>query len=215
MQAFNRRPYDAVKRAMDIALAGIGLVVLSPVMVMTGGVVVAFLGRPMFFVQERPGLGGNAFKLTKFRTMAPPVDDDQEDSERVSIVGNMIRASSLDELPALWNVLKGDMSLVGPRPLLTWYMDHYTPEQARRHEVRPGITGLAQVKGRNTLSWEEKFRYDLEYVEKRSLRLDLDIICRTLAVVLTRRGIAHEGSVSMPPFAEYTGSNEHAHRSTQ
>lgn len=215
MRAPKHRTYDAVKRAMDVTLAGTALIALSPVMAATAGVVMASLGRPVIFRQERPGMNGKSFHLVKLRTMKPLLHDAQSDSERMTPVGNWLRATSLDELPTLWNVVKGDMSLVGPRPLLTWYVEHYTPHQARRHEVRPGVTGLAQVTGRNSVSWEERFDRDVEYVDRRSFRLDMEIIFRTIAVVLKRHGISHEGDATMPAFVDYRESDEFAHQGNQ
>ncbi|SCG72868.1 Sugar transferase involved in LPS biosynthesis (colanic, teichoic acid) [Micromonospora coxensis] len=158
-------------------------------------VLVAF-GRPVLFRHTRPGLHGELFELVKFRTMhhVDPSRGRVTDAERLTPVGRWLRATSLDELPELWNVLRGDMSLVGPRPHLVRYLDLYTEEQARRHDVRPGITGLAQVRGRNTLSWEDKFAYDVEYVDSRSFALDLRILAETIRVVLRREGITAPGS---------------------
>jgi lipopolysaccharide/colanic/teichoic acid biosynthesis glycosyltransferase len=158
------------------------------------------MGSPVLFRQERPGLDARPFTLVKFRTMRAASSTPADDARRLTSLGAWLRATSLDELPTLWCVLKGDMSLVGPRPLLMEYLDRYTPEQARRHEVRPGVTGLAQVSGRNRISWEAKFALDLEYVEQRSLRLDLWILARTCRQVLRREGIAADGSVTMPEF---------------
>ncbi|MEV0155926.1 sugar transferase [Micromonospora sp. NPDC050686] len=192
--------YDGVKRGVDVLIAGLGLLLLSPVMLGVAVAVRCALGRPVIFRQTRPGLSGRLFELRKFRTMHPPGRSRATDTERLTSFGRWLRASSLDELPTLWNVLRGDMSLVGPRPLLVEYLDRYTPEQARRHEVRPGITGLAQVNGRNALSWEEKFAYDVRYVDTRSLRLDLRILLRTVIKVLRREGISADGHATAPPF---------------
>ena len=194
--------YDFVKRVIDVLVAGAALIALAPVLVVVALAVTARLGRPVLFAQPRPGLGHRVFTLYKFRTMKN-VDPERRlvsDAERLTSFGSMLRATSLDELPSLWNVLKGDMSLVGPRPLLVEYLDHYTPEQARRHEVRPGVTGLAQVNGRNAVAWEEKFRLDVDYVDRRSLRLDAAIICQTCVSVLRREGITAENHVTMDKF---------------
>lgn len=194
---------DAVKRAIDVVGAGIGLVLLSPLLAYLAWRVRKNLGTPVLFVQERPGLHGRLFRLIKFRTMTDAYSEDGRllpDSERLTPFGQWLRATSLDELPELVNVLRGEMSLVGPRPLLTEYLNRYTLEQARRHEVRPGITGWAQINGRNELTWQEKFEMDVWYVDHRSLALDLRILARTLVTVLRRDGIAAEGSATMPRF---------------
>ena len=164
------------------------------------------LGSPVLFRQQRPGLGGRPFWLLKFRTMTDARDADGNvlpDDQRLTAFGRFLRAASLDELPELFNVLKGDMSLVGPRPLLMQYLDRYTPEQARRHEVRPGITGWAQVNGRNAITWEEKFRLDVWYVDNWSMWLDIKIIAMTIWKILKREGISHPGQATM---ARFTGS---------
>jgi lipopolysaccharide/colanic/teichoic acid biosynthesis glycosyltransferase len=161
------------------------------------------MGAPVWFRQTRPGLGGKPFELLKFRTMTDTRDAEGRllpDAERLTRFGRWLRATSLDELPELFNVLRGDMSLVGPRPLLMQYLDRYTPEQARRHEVRPGLTGWAQINGRNALSWEEKFRLDVWYVDHQSLWLDVKILWRTLWGVLKREGISASGAATMPEF---------------
>ena len=185
------------KRLTDILLYGAGLVVLAPVMAAVAAAVAVALGRPILFRQVRPGLHGKPFRLIKFRTM---LDGAGTDAERLTRFGRFLRASSLDELPELWNILKGDMSLVGPRPLLMHYLPLYTPEQARRHDVRPGLTGWSQVYGRNALSWPEKLALDTWYVDHRSFRLDLRILLMTVAKVVARSGIAAEGSETMPEF---------------
>ncbi len=198
----DHRAYDRVKRIMDIVGAVFLLIVASPVMLAVATVVLVTLGRPVLFRQTRPGLHGALFDVVKFRSMRP-VDPSRglvTDADRLTKVGRWLRASSLDELPELWNVLRGEMSLVGPRPHLVKYLDLYSPEQARRHEVRPGITGLAQVRGRNALSWEVKFRYDVWYVDHRSLAVDLGILAETARVVLRREGIAAPGSVTWHEF---------------
>jgi lipopolysaccharide/colanic/teichoic acid biosynthesis glycosyltransferase len=191
------------KRLTDIALSAGGLVVLAPVLAVVAVAVAVALGRPVFFRQVRPGLHGRPFRLIKFRTMLDSVGPDGnplDDSERLTRFGRFLRASSLDELPELWNVLTGDMSLVGPRPLLMRYLPLYSPEQARRHEVRPGLTGWSQVNGRNALSWPDKLALDVWYVDNRSFRLDLRILLMTVAKVVSRSGIAAEGSETMPEF---------------
>lgn len=191
------------KPLFDRTAAAAGLVVLAPVLGVVAGLVRVKLGRPVLFRQTRPGLHGAPFTLVKFRTMTDARDADGRllsDAERLPPFGRFLRASSLDELPELWNVLRGEMSLVGPRPLLMRYLDRYTPEQARRHEVRPGITGLAQVSGRNALSWDEKFALDAEYVDRVSLRLDLWILWQTLAKVVRREGISAGQHATMPEF---------------
>ena len=193
----------AAKRLLDLALAVPALVVLSPVIAVTAGLVRARLGSPVLFRQPRPGLHGRPFQLLKFRTMLDVVDASGEplpDEQRLTAFGRRLRATSLDELPTLWNVVRGDMSLVGPRPLLMEYLPRYTPEQARRHDVRPGITGWAQVNGRNAISWDEKFRLDVWYVDHRSLRLDLRILWTTLRKVFVREGISHPGHATMEKF---------------
>ena len=199
-QAWRRRRYDAVKRGVDVVVSATGLLVSAPVQLVTAGVVRVAHGRPVLFRQPRPGRDGVVFELVKFRTMRHPDAGHVTDAERLTSVGRFLRSTSLDELPTLWNVLKGDMSLVGPRPLLVEYLPRYSPEQARRHEVRPGVTGLAQVSGRNGLSWEDKFALDVEYVDRRSLRLDLSIMARTVRAVVRRQGITGEGEATMTPF---------------
>jgi lipopolysaccharide/colanic/teichoic acid biosynthesis glycosyltransferase len=198
-----RRPYLVVKRIVDVVAAGLGLGVTAPVM---GAVAVAVrrdLGSPVLFRQLRPGRGGRPFELVKFRTMriVSASDGVDTDGERLTPFGRWLRSTSLDELPTLWNVLRGDMSLVGPRPLLMEYLDRYTSEQYRRHEVRPGVTGLAQVRGRNGLSWEEKFASDVEYVDTIGARLDARILLTTLRIVLRRQGISAPGTATMHLFA--------------
>ena len=194
--------YDGLKRLIDVVVAVVGLVISIPIQAVVAILVRLTLGSPVLFRQERPGLNGQSFFLVKFRTMR---HGEGSDAERLTRLGRALRSSSLDELPTLWNVLRGDMSLVGPRPLRTHYLDLYTLHQARRHEVRPGVTGLAQVRGRNGLTWEEKFEADVEYVENRSLRLDLQILLRTVGSVLRRTGISADGQVTMPPFTGTKG----------
>ncbi|MDO5682464.1 MAG: sugar transferase [Propionibacteriaceae bacterium] len=192
--------YDAIKRGIDIAASAVGLIVTAPIQVGVAAAVLRYHGRPVLFRQQRPGKGGELFELLKFRTMLPETPERKTDAERLTSLGRALRATSLDELPSLWNVLKGDMSLVGPRPLLPHYLELYSPTQARRHEVRPGVTGLAQVRGRNHLDWDERFAADVEYVDSRSLALDLRILIDTVLVVFRRSGIAAEGSATMPEF---------------
>ena len=199
-------PRPFAKYCFDVSVAFLGLLVLFPIMVVLIAMIRLKLGSPVFFRQVRPGLHGKPFEMIKFRTMRNAVDaqgNPLPDSERMTPLGSFLRASSLDELPELWNVLKGDMSLVGPRPLLMEYLPLYSPEQYRRHEVRPGVTGWAQVNGRNALSWEEKFKLDVWYVDNRSFLLDLKIIFLTLKKVVVRDGINAEGEATMPKF---TGS---------
>ncbi|MCK2199735.1 sugar transferase [Corynebacterium callunae] len=192
--------YDLVKRAIDIVVSGAGLVITAPLQLVTWALVRKVHGRPVFFRQPRPGKNAEVFEMIKFRTMLEPTKDLQTDEERLTKTGKFLRSTSLDELPTLWNVFKGDMSLIGPRPLLVSYLDYYSPEQARRHEVRPGVTGLAQVNGRNSVSWEERFKLDVEYVDRRSLKLDLSILLRTLISVVKREGINQEGHATMTRF---------------
>jgi len=189
------------KRGLDLALAAAGLVVLSPVLLAVAAGVGVAMGRPVFFRQQRPGRDGRPFTLVKFRTMAPPRPGvPGDDASRLTPLGRWLRATSLDELPELWHVVRGQMSLVGPRPLLMEYLPLYSAEQARRHEVRPGITGWAQVNGRNALSWPERLALDAWYVDHLSLALDLRILWRTVAQVLARRGISQAGHATMEPF---------------
>lgn len=197
----------AMKRTIDVLAAVTGLLLLSPVFLIVSLLVTADLGRPVLFAQLRPGKDGKLFRMYKFRTMRDVVDADGRqlsDLERLTKLGRLLRSTSLDELPELINVLLGPMSLVGPRPLLPQYLDRYTPEQARRHEVKPGITGWAQVNGRNALTWEEKFQLDVWYVDNRSLWLDMRILLMTIVRVLKRDGISSDGHATMP---EFTGSD--------
>ena len=191
------------KRAADFGCATIGLLFLAPVLSILAVLVRFKLGSPVLFRQQRPGLHGKPFMLLKFRTMTDARDGDGNllpDSERLTGFGRFLRKTSLDELPELWNVLKGDMSLVGPRPLLMQYLDRYTPEQARRHEVKPGMTGWAQVNGRNALTWEEKFKLDVWYVDHQSFWLDMKIIAMTIWKVLRREGINQTGQATAEEF---------------
>ena len=192
-----------LKRAFDIAASASALVVLSPVLAITAYKVKKELGSPVLFRQTRPGLHGKPFEMIKFRTMKDATDKEGNalpDSERLTEFGKKLRASSLDELPELWNVLKGDMSLVGPRPLLMEYLPLYNAEQAKRHNVRPGVTGYAQVNGRNSLSWEDKFKLDTWYVEHQSLWLDMKILLKTVKKVIIKDGISAEGEATMTKF---------------
>ena len=185
------------KRALDVACSSVGLLVAVLPMGIIAVLIRLRMGSPVLFRQERPGLGGRPFTLIKFRTMRAGAGDDDV---RLTRLGRFLRTTSLDELPELWNVLVGDMSLVGPRPLLVEYLPRYSARQARRHEVRPGLTGLAQVEGRNLVAWEERFELDVRYVDTRSLALDLRIIARTVSAVLRREGISGEGEATMTPF---------------
>lgn len=192
-----------MKRALDFLFAFIGILVLSPVIACISILVLFFLGQPVFFKQERPGFKGKPFTMIKFRTMKNSYDELgnlMPDSKRLTRFGKFLRSTSLDELPSLFCVLKGDMSLVGPRPLLMEYLELYTPQQAKRHDCLPGITGWAQVKGRNELSWEKKFEYDLWYVENRSIFLDFKILFLTIFKVLRREGIKNKNSETMYEF---------------
>lgn len=192
-----------MKRFFDILLACLALLILGLPLLFLTWQVRCKLGNPAFFRQRRPGLGGRPFNMVKFRTMTEARGASGAllaDADRLTSFGRFLRASSLDELPELWNVLKGDMSLVGPRPLLMDYLPLYSAEQARRHEVRPGITGWAQINGRNALSWEEKFKLDVWYVDNRSFRLDIKILWLTVRKVLMRDGISAAGEATMPRF---------------
>ncbi len=191
------------KRLFDIIASAFGLLLLSPIITIVAWKIRRKLGSPVLFRQVRPGLEGKPFEMVKFRTMRDAVDaagNPLPDSERMTSFGSFLRSSSLDELPELWNVFKGDMSLVGPRPLLMEYLPLYSPEQYRRHEVRPGVTGWAQINGRNALSWDEKFKLDVWYVDNRSLWLDIKIIFLTIQKVVLRDGISAEGEATMAKF---------------
>lgn len=191
------------KRLLDLALAWPATVILSPLLLVIALLVAWRLGRPVLFSQVRPGLGGQPFRLYKFRTMKEVYDARGQplpDAERVTPFGQWLRSTSLDELPELVNILRGEMSLVGPRPLLMQYLPRYSDEQRRRHNVKPGLTGWAQVQGRNALTWEEKFALDLWYVDHLSLRLDLWILCLTLWKVFRRQGVSQEGHITMTEF---------------
>lgn len=199
-------PGRLAKAVVDRALALLGLVALSPILVALACIVRLSSGRPVLFRQQRPGLRGRPFELIKFRTMLGGAGPD---ATRLTTTGRFLRSTSLDELPELWNVLRGDMSLVGPRPLLMQYLTRYSPRQARRHEVKPGITGWAQVNGRNALGWDEKFELDVWYVENWSVWLDACILGRTFWQVLRRQGISREGQATM---TEFMGSSEQVAR---
>lgn len=191
------------KRPMDFILALIGIIVLSPVMLIVGVLVATKLGRPVIFKQKRPGLNEKIFTMYKFRTMTDKKDENGEllpDSERLTRFGRMLRATSLDELPELFNILKGDMSVVGPRPLLVEYLPLYNKEQKKRHDVRPGLTGYAQINGRNAISWEEKFELDAKYVDNMSFLKDIKIILDTVKTVIVKEGINQDDRVTMEPF---------------
>lgn len=192
-----------IKRVLDILGAAIGLVLFSPILIAISLMIRREMGAPVLFRQTRPGRDGKPFQMIKFRTMRDAIDANGRslpDAERLTKLGRFLRSSSLDELPELWNVLKGEMSLVGPRPLLMEYLPLYSPVQSRRHEVRPGVTGWAQVNGRNAISWEEKFALDIWYVDNRSLWLDLKIIWLTIQKVVKRDGISAAGEATMSKF---------------
>lgn len=202
MAKSSHRPYDVLQRVLDLVSAATALVLLAPVIAAVAVVVAVKLGRPVLFAQKRPGRDEKIFTLYKFRSMRD-IDAAKglvTDEDRLTPFGKLLRSTSLDELPSLWNVLRGDMSIVGPRPLLVEYLPLYSPEQARRHEVRPGITGLAQVSGRNALSWESKFALDVRYVDSRSLMLDARILLATVRSVFKREGISATGQATMPRF---------------
>jgi lipopolysaccharide/colanic/teichoic acid biosynthesis glycosyltransferase len=213
------RMYEPVKRLTDVTLAGVLLLLTAPLQVVIAALVRKNLGSPVVFTQKRPGKNEEIFELVKYRTMKEPEprqgpmsDEDRAatDDDRLTDFGVWLRSTSLDELPTLWNVLKGDMSLVGPRPLLISYLDRYTPEERRRQEVRPGITGLAQVRGRENLSWPEKFALDVEYVDKRSLLLDLKILAQTVLPVLRREATAPPGLLVSPVFTGHDDNSDSA-----
>jgi sugar transferase EpsL len=208
MAALFPRPVPLRKRLFDLFLTIPGLLFISPLLLIVALAVWINLGRPIFFRQFRPGLHGNLFNIFKFRTMRNELDSKGNpcpDAERLTRLGHILRAYSLDELPELFNVLRGEMSLVGPRPLLPVYLERYSPEQARRHNVLPGITGWAQINGRNALTWEEKFRLDVEYIDRWSLRLDIKILALTFWKVLKREGINTPGEATA---GEFKGENK-------
>jgi len=201
----SKRVQAYLKRVFDIVVSAVALTVLAPVMGLIALLVWRTMGRPVLFRHVRPGLHGKPFVMYKFRTMRDLRDAEGKllpDEARLTPFGRWLRSTSLDELPELLNVLRGEMSLVGPRPLLMEYLDRYTPEQARRHEVKPGITGWAQIHGRNNLSWDERFKLDVWYVDNWSLWLDVKILWRTLWMVLRREGISAQGHATMPRFGE-------------
>lgn len=203
MQSTNTKRAVTWKRAADLVAGAIALVGLVPVLAAIYLVIRISMGSPVLYRQPRPGLGGRVFMLYKFRTMTDELDPEgnrQGDEQRLTRTGRFLRRTSLDELPELWNVIRGEMSLVGPRPLLVDYLPLYTPQQARRHEVRPGITGLAQVSGRNALEWEDRFELDVWYVDNWSIPLDIRILGRTIIKVLKREGISGAGTETMEPF---------------
>jgi lipopolysaccharide/colanic/teichoic acid biosynthesis glycosyltransferase len=196
------RTYDRAKRVLDVVGSAAGLLATAPLQLGVALAVALRLGRPVLFRQLRPGRGGELFELVKFRTMTP-IDPERglvTDADRLTPFGRRLRVTSLDELPTLWNVLVGDMSFVGPRPLLPEYLGLYSPDQARRHEVRPGITGLAQVAGRNHVDWADRLALDTDYVSARSLSLDARILWQTLRLVMAREGISAAGEATMAPF---------------
>ena len=192
-----------IKRPQDFFCASAATMVLSPVLAGTAFMVKKKLGSPVLFRQDRPGKNGEVFKLYKFRTMTDERDENGEmlsDEQRLTRFGRLLRSTSLDELPELFNIIKGDMSVVGPRPLLVRYLPRYNEHQARRHEVRPGLTGLAQIKGRNSISWQERFNYDVDYVDEITFLNDLSIIFRTVETIISRKGVSSETSVTMEDF---------------
>lgn len=208
-----------MKRLIDIFIASIALMLLSPIFLLVANKVRKNLGSPIFFYQERPGKNGKLFKMIKFRSMKDAFDKEGNplpDDQRITPFGQKLRSTSLDEMPQLINVLKGDMSIVGPRPQMKEFLDHYTPHQMRRHEVKPGMTGLAQVSGRNNLSWEEKFDLDVEYVEKQSTLLDFKIMFKTVEVMLKKEGInAPDQQVGAERFSgnnSSSNSKPHSHQ---
>ncbi|KOY43243.1 sugar transferase [Vibrio parahaemolyticus] len=200
-----------MKRIFDFCASLFGLVLLSPIIALVAWKIRKNLGSPVLFRQTRPGLNGKPFEMVKFRTMKDAVDaqgNPLPDSDRMTPFGDKLRNSSLDELPELWNVLKGEMSLVGPRPLLMQYLPLYSQEQARRHEVRPGVTGWAQINGRNAISWEDKFKLDVWYVDNRNLWLDIKILFLTVKKVFVKEGISADGHVTIEPFTGQSKQDE-------
>lgn len=198
-----------MKRTFDFIVALFGVAVLSPVMLVIAVLLRTFVGSPVLFRQQRPGFCGVPFRLVKFRTMRDLVDAHGQplsDAERLTRLGRLLRTTSLDELPELWNVLRGEMSLVGPRPLLMEYLPLYTPQQARRHEVRPGITGWGQISGRNAIGWDDKFALDVWYVDHHSFLLDLRILAMTIVRVVRREGVSQEGHATVQPFRGSAGT---------
>lgn len=203
------KPYDRFKRAIDVVAAATGLILTSPLIASTALAIAVSMGRPVFFTQARPGKDERVFHLIKFRSMLPVTHLNLSDEQRLTRLGRFIRATSIDELPSLWNVLKGDMSLVGPRPLHVHYLPLYSAYHRRRHEVRPGITGLAQVSGRNRLDWATRFNLDVSYVDNRGVKLDLQIILKTFITTLNREGISAQGHATMPEFDGYHREDRH------
>ena len=209
--------YDRLKRAIDFSAAFFGLILLAPLMAAVALAVRLAMGSPVIFRQTRPGLNGKPFVMFKFRTMAN-IDpnnvsnngQDRRDAQRLSRLGRFLRAASLDELPELWNVLRGEMSLVGPRPLLEKYLELYTPFEARRHEVKPGITGWAQINGRNAISWEERFALDVWYVDNRSIALDMRILLSTVGQIIRPKGISADSHPTMPDYCGPSKNNKDA-----
>ncbi|MCS0337375.1 sugar transferase [Vibrio diabolicus] len=200
-----------IKRLFDFSASFFGLILLSPIIALVAWKIRKNLGSPVLFRQTRPGLNGKPFEMVKFRTMKDAVDaqgNPLPDSERMTPFGDKLRNSSLDELPELWNVLKGEMSLVGPRPLLMQYLPLYSKDQARRHEVRPGVTGWAQINGRNAISWEDKFKLDVWYVDNRNLWLDIKILFLTVKKVFVKEGISADGHVTIEPFTGQSKQSE-------
>ncbi len=197
---------NCIKRILDIIVSGLALLLLSPVLLTVTLLVRTKLGSPVIFHQKRPGKEGKIFTLCKFRTMTDARDEKGEllpDTVRLTSFGKLLRSTSLDELPELWNIFKGDMSLIGPRPLLVSYLPYYTEEEQKRHSVRPGLTGLAQINGRSALNWEERFAYDLEYVKHCSLGMDLKIFFMTIGKVFTRSGTLEGEAQPLPDFDDY------------
>lgn len=195
-----------MKRLLDIIISFCFLIILSPLLVIVAILIRIKLGSPIIFRQERPGKNGNIFKLYKFRSMTDKKDEDGNllpDTERLTKFGKILRATSIDELPELFNILKGDMSLIGPRPLLVKYLPYYTEDEMHRHDVRPGLTGLAQAMGRNDLNWEERFKYDLEYVNNITLKNDIKILLKTIVKVVKKEGIGVRGTGNLIDFDEY------------
>jgi lipopolysaccharide/colanic/teichoic acid biosynthesis glycosyltransferase len=199
------------KRALDLILGTTFLVIALPILAVTSILVLTGMGRPIFFRQDRIGKDGKKFNIVKFRTMQQPskeANGSHPDQDRIGRLGSFLRSSSLDELPSLLNVISGSMSLIGPRPLLEVYLTSYSKEQLKRHEVKPGLTGLVQVSGRNEIDWQEKFKLDLEYINNYSLCLDIKILLKTIPAVFSRKGITYPGSPSMPAFKNLSGEND-------
>ena len=216
MRASDKSGQRTIKRLLDVFVAGAALLLLSPIIATVALLVRLKLGSPVLFKQERPGLRGEPFTLVKFRTMLDARHADgkpRPDEERLTRFGRWLRSSSVDELPELWNVLKGEMSMVGPRPLLMHYLPLYSSEEARRHDVRPGITGWAQINGRNAISWEEKFALDVWYVDNWSLAFDAKILLASFVSVFSRHGISAEGAATMPEFTGSARKDETLNRS--